>query len=289
MIDIHTHIGRWGLEREASVDEHELLRQMNRLGIDKAVVLPLGMTPECFITAGYTEIILEVYQRHPDRIIPFCNLDPRSGNSPDVDFSWLLGEYKEAGCKGLGELTANIPFDDPMCMNLYHHCGKVGLPVIFHLAVAAARGLYGVVDEMGMPRLERALNEYPETVFIGHAMAFWSEIAAQVDEATRGGYPTGPIDAPGRTVHLLKTYPNMYGDLSAGSGFGALTRDPDFGYWFLEECQDKLLFGTDICHANQEIEIVDYLNQARADGRITETCYRKIAHENAAKLLGVEG
>ena len=33
-----------------------------------------------------------VYRRHPSRIIPFANLDPRSGHSPEADFSWILEE-----------------------------------------------------------------------------------------------------------------------------------------------------------------------------------------------------
>jgi len=287
MIDVHTHIGRWGLTDDPSVDEYELLRRADELGISRFVILPLGMTPECFMLAGYNEMVLDAYNRHPDRIIPFCNIDPRSGNSPDTDFSWILGHFKAAGCKGLGEITANVPLDDPLCMNLYRHCGRAGLPVLFHLAVAVAYPLYGVADEMGMPRLERALKECPETIFIGHAMAFWSEIASKVDEATRGDYPEGKVEGPGRTVQLLKQYPNLYADLSAGSGFNAISRDPEFGYWFFEECQDKLLFGTDICHVNQQVDIVPYINTARAEGHISETAYAKITQKNAERVLGV--
>jgi hypothetical protein len=289
MIDIHTHLGHWGLTDEPSVDEHELLRRADEFGVDRFVILPLGMTPECFMVGGDNEIVLDVYQRHPGRVIPFCNIDPRSANSPEADFSWILGQFKAAGCKGLGELTANIPFDDPLCMNLYRHCGRAGFPVLFHLAAAVAHPLYGVADEMGMPRLEHALKECPETTFIGHAMAFWSEIASDVDEATRGGYPEGKVESPGRTVQLLKQYPNLYADLSADSGFNAIRRDPKFGYRFFEECQDKLLFGTDICHVNQPVDIVPYIKAARADGHISETAYAKITRKNAEKLLGLAG
>ena len=98
MIDIHTHLGRWGIPNEPEVTESELLRRMDELGIEKAVILPLGMTPEAFLLPFDTEDVLAVYRRHPDRIIPFCNLDPRNGNSPTYDFAWLLAEWKEAGC-----------------------------------------------------------------------------------------------------------------------------------------------------------------------------------------------
>ena len=39
-------------------------------------------------------------------------------------------------------------------------------------------------------------------------------------------YPTGPVVRVGLTDRLLEEYPNIYGDISAGSGLGALTRDP---------------------------------------------------------------
>jgi len=287
MIDIHTHLGQWGGAPEPRVTEEELLRQMDALGIEKAVILPMGMTPESFMFGFDTEDAIDAYRRCPDRFIPFCNLDPRTSHSPDADFSFVFGEWKAAGCKGLGELTANLPVDDPMCLNLYRQCGEFGFPIIFHLAQAVRYGLYGVADEAGMPRLERVLKECPKTTFIGHAQAFWAEIAAEVEEGLRSRYPTGPVTAPGRAVELIKRYANLYGDLSAGSGLNAISRDPEFGYRFLEEGQDKLLLGTDICHVDQEVPIVPYLKEAAATGKITETCYRKITRENAERVLGL--
>ncbi len=265
--------------------QEELLRLMDELGIAQAVILPMGMTPECFILPFGTDDVLDVHQRHPDRVIPFCNLDPRSGHSPDIDFSPILGEWRDAGCKGLGEVVANLPFDEPMCLNLYHHCGQAGLPVLFHLAQRVGYGYYGVADEMGLPRLEKTLRDCPQTTFIGHAMAFWSEIACNVEEQTRGGYPKGPVAGPGRVPELLGRYPNLYGDLSAGSGFNAISRDPEFGCRFLEQHQEKLLFGTDICHVNQQAPIVPWLRDALAAGNISRTCYDKIACGNAQRLL----
>ena len=49
----------------------------------------------------------------------------------------------------------------------------------------------------------------------------------------------------GLTDRYLSDYPNMYGDLSAGSGLNALTRDEDFTRDFLTRHRDKLLFGSD--------------------------------------------
>jgi len=181
----------------------------------------------------------------------------------------------------VGEVSAQLYMDDPRCTNFFRQCGDAGLPVLFHLAPRVGYGLYGLADDRGLPRLEKVVRELPATTFIGHAMAFWSEISAEVDEETRGGYPGGPISAAGRIPQLLKEYPNLYGDLSAGSGFNAISRDPAFGCRFLEECQDKLLFGTDICHVNQEVEIVPWLNEARENGEISHACHSKITRRNA--------
>ena len=288
MIDIHTHVGRLGKDRSDALYVDELLSRMDDGGIEKSVLLPLGGSPEGGFFYQTNEEVLELYRQHPDRIIPFRNLDPRRGNNaPTTDFSWLLAEYKEQGVCGVGEITANLHIDAPVLINLFRQCGDAGLPVTFHLACQIG-GVYGVVDDLGLPRLERVLQECPDTVFFGHAMSFWSEISADATDETRGGYPKEPVVAPGRLQHLLKEYPNLYGDLSAGSGFNAITRDPDYGVSFLEKFQDKLLFGTDLCHHNQNAPIVEFFSKLRAESRISDSAYEKIARGNAVRLLGLE-
>lgn len=285
LIDIHVHLGRV-LRNDRPVRAEDLIAKMDECGIDKAVLLPLDATPEGNMFFFTTEQALEVYTRYPERIIPFCKVDPRQGNnSPQTDFSWLLEEYKERGCRGVGELTANLYIDDPRVKNLFKQCGKAGLPVLFHLADRIG-GVYGLVDDLHLPRLEATLKEFPETIFIGHAMSFWSEISADVDEKTRGGYPKGPVK-PGRLWELLDKYENLYGDLSAGSGYNAITRDSERGYEFLERFQDKLLFGTDFCHIGQELPIVNFMRDSFKEGKISEAAYEKITHKNAERLLGL--
>jgi len=283
-IDIHTHIVRLDDKEKPEMTENILLSMMDELDIEKAVLLPL-ISPESSFILSTTEDILGTCKRHPDRFIPFCNLDPRNrGNSPDTDFSGILEEYKEQGCKGVGEITANLYIDDPRCKNFFFHCGKAGLPVLFHLDRKIG-GVYGMVDDIYLPRLEKVLREFPDTIFIGHAMAFWSEISSEVFEETRSGYPKGSVKSSGRVPQLFKKYPNLYGDLSAGSGFNAISRDPEYGYKFLEEFQDKLLFGTDICHVNQDVPIVPYFKDVLSEGKISQKAYNKIMEKNATKIL----
>ena len=283
MIDIHVHVGQWDRTRQ-NFDEHKLLAKMDELHIDRCVLLPV-VSPESFFDAITTRDVLAIAARHPDRIIPFCNLDPRNdGNKPDTDFSWILEEYRQAGCKGVGEITANLLFDDPRCQNLFQHCGKAGMPVLFHMADRVG-GVYGLADDPGMPRLERMLIEYPATNFIGHAMAFWAEIDGNLTAENRGGYPKGKIEKQGRLWELLRTYPNLYGDLSAGSGHNAISRDAEAGIRFMEEFQEKLFFGTDICHVTQEVPIVPYFEALREQGRLSDGAYRNITNDNFFRLF----
>jgi len=124
-----------------------------------------------------TEEILEIANNSSGRFIPFCNIDPRADtNSPEADLVRMLRYYIEQGCKGLGEITANLPFDDPRVENLFAACQECEMSVTFHIGPQIG-GCYGLFDEPGLPRLERALQRFPGLKFLGHSQPFWAEVA----------------------------------------------------------------------------------------------------------------
>jgi len=86
---------------------------------------------------------------------------------------------------------------------------------------------------------------------------------------------------------LFRKYENVLGDLSAGSGHNALARDPDYAVQFLDEFQDRLFFGTDICAPDTPTPLVDFLVGLRDAGKISDPVFRKVARENAIRLLGL--
>lgn len=290
LIDIHAHIGRVGRRRADTLSAEQLVAKMDAWGIERACVLPLADCPEGWYLHNTTDDVLAACERHPDRLIPFCLVDPRFGDATaDTDFGDLLAEYKERGCVGLGEFIPSLYFDDPRCLNLYRQAGEAGLPVLFDMTATLEHG-YGVVDDPGLPRLERALRECPDTIFVGHGPAFWSEVSADVPEAERGGYPSGPVKREGAVPRLLAACPNLWADLSAGSGHNALTRDPAFGLEFLDRFQDKLLFGTDVLRHDQgeaDVPIIGTLRRIHAEGRLSDAAFQQIAHANATRLLGL--
>jgi predicted TIM-barrel fold metal-dependent hydrolase len=78
------------------------------------------------------------------------------------------------------------------------------------------------------------------------------------------------------------------GDLSAGSGYNALARDEEYAVQFLNEFQDRLFFGTDICAPDTPTPLVDFLLRLRDEKKISETVFEKVARGNAKRLFGLE-
>jgi len=288
LIDIHVHTTqRPGPRRpngETYATPEEILAMYAERGIARGVILP-GDGPECGHHPLSFDACLDIAARYPDRFIPFCNPDPRMlTNSPEADFTPMLDYFKSQGARGVGEVCANLPFDDPRVWNLFKHCQAAGLPVIFHVATQIG-GTYGLCDELGLPRFEATLKQFPDLVFLGHSQAFWSEIGGDVTEATRGGYPKSPVAEGGRVVELMRTHPTLCGDLSAHSGYNAVSRDPAFGCRFLDEFQDRLFFGTDICAPSNKTPLVEFLRDAADGGRLSRQAYEKIGWKNAERLL----
>lgn len=290
-IDIHVHTRAYkGIERFGGgtyASPEEIREIYDQIGVGKGVILP-GTGPYCAFQIQSNEEAFHLVQKYPDLFYWFCNIDPRYGsNLPDCDLSYFLKHFKKLGARGVGEITANLYFDDPFMENLFYHCQKCEMPVIFHIGPTIG-GCYGLVDELGLPRLEKILGKFPDLKLLGHSQPFWAEIGDDVTEKNRNSYPTGKVK-PGRIVELMREYPNLCGDMSAGSGYNAITRDPEFGYAFIEEFQDRLYYGTDICDprniTNPMLKLSSWLDEAVINGKISEAAYKKVSYENALKLL----
>ena len=232
--------------------------------------------------------VVEAHRRYPDRFIPGYCPNPRDPYAPQK----LESAVSLFGIKTCGEWKFRLPFDDPRCIALFWKAGELGLPVTLHLDVpflppATGRDLQPYWYGGTVANLERTLQQCPDTIFIGHAQHFWAEISADVTAEDFSTYPKGPIRKEGAIVRLLSEYPNLHADISAGSGMNALTRDSEYGYRFLDQFQDKLYFGTDLCRYQQELPIIDYLKDALKEGRIAQQVYDKIAFKNAKRLLGL--
>ena len=298
-IDIHGHCvqehyvpyppGKSGTVRHQISNPDEMLEFYDYHGVEKGVILPL-CNAENTMQSQSNEEVLNIAKMHPGRFIPFCNIDPRNyRNDFTSPFADGLKWYRDKGCKGLGELCCNLSILDGRLQALFKAAEEVGFPVTFHMAPFTGNN-YGLVDLPGLPGLEQCLQRFPNLKFFGHSQAFWCEIGKYRGQHVRFGYPTGPV-TEGRIPQLMRKYPNLYGDLSAGSGSNALMRDRAYAARFLTEFQDRLLFGMDICSPEGERSshnrLAGFLRDMLAKGDITETVFNKVVRGNAERILGV--
>lgn len=288
-IDIHVHTrGRVEIMRGSNwaySTPEQLLERYEKLQIERAVLLP-GVSPECAYMPQSNEEILDICEKHP-MFIPFCNIDPRAmSNSVDADLTFLMKHYKGKGCRGIGEVTANLSVLHPKVQNFFKCATEADMPVTIHMA-PQLDDLYGLQDDPGLPQLERTLQKLPNLKIFAHSQVFWAEMGQLETVGDRYGYPRYPIKEEGAVPKLLRKYENLYGDLSAGSGCNALTRDEEYAVTFLNEFQDKLMFGTDICAPVTPTPLVDFMLKLKEAGKISATVFNKVARGNAIRLLSL--
>lgn len=275
-VDMHTHLGQTWNSTEL-LTAGDLLRWMDASDVAQAVVLPL-ISPESSSYPLTTDFVLAETQGHRDRLIPFCSVDPRTSyNDGTQGLVAMLEKYVEAGAKGFGEHKPGIPIDDPRNMTLYAACGEVGLPVLFHLDNQRN------TDVPGLPGLAKALENNPKTHFIGHGPGWWASISGGLDQNGLHSYPKGKVNPGGAIDALMEKYPNIHGDLSAGSGANAISRDPEFGREFLIRRADRLMFGTDFLTPGQDIPQLDLYGSIDLPEDVQAQVYR----DNARQLLGL--
>ena len=294
IIDIHTHITYKNYPQFAKLftDTRKpfpvktLLKTMDADGIDISVLLPL-VNPEndaYFGVAGNLECV-ETAKKYPDRLIAFCNIDPRCMfNTPEAPLGKVIRLYKEMGCKGIGEICANLPLESPLYDNLFRHAAEEDMPMLFHFT-GKSGATYGAIDEIHFPTLQKLLKKYPKAKVIGHAMAFWNEIDGDMKESDREIYPKNQIKKKGHLFTMMEKFPNIYGDISAGSCHNALSRTPEIGYAFLKAFNKKLFFGTDRFTPKTPAPILNFIKEALKNKKLTKAEYDNIMYKNFKRIF----
>ena len=277
-IDVHVHLGQPWNERKALTPE-TLLRWMDAHDVSHAWVLPL-ISPESWYYPITTEWVLNQTKPFRDRLTPFCAVDPRTavfgGKS---QFLEILKRYQDNGARGFGEHKWGGAIDDSRNIELMSACAEVGFPVLFHLDNDRN------TDQPGLPGLEKLLESVPQLTLIGHGPGWWASISRTVAQADFGGYPKGPVVAGGALDRLMEKFPRLYADLSAGSGYNGIHRDPEFGREFLIRRADQTLFGTDYLAEDQVVEQFDLFESIK----LPDDVQQKIFRDNARRLVPKRG
>ncbi|HUS92433.1 MAG TPA: hypothetical protein VM695_11320 [Phycisphaerae bacterium] len=223
--------------------------------------------------------VLRLRDAHGERFV--------AGYCPPAGLATAAALFEAAvrmhGVRVCGEWKCRMLLDDPRCLELFAKAGELGCPVVVHLDVPylpdaeTRRPVYQPAWYGGtVANLARALAACPRTAFLGHGPGFWREISGDADSAP-GVYPDGPVAPGGRLGGLFEAHDNLYADLSAGSGLGALKRDPDHAVAFLTRFADRLLFGRDQCGG----DLLEFLSALP----LPDDARAKLYSANADRLL----
>lgn len=283
-IDLHLHCTRTSVLRTDKgfvSTAAEMVPHLEELGIEKAVLLSIGEQDSPLANNETNQMIC---QEDPAHFAWMCNLDPVE----PATIRERLARYKAQGAIGIGELMINRRLDDPLLRGIFASAGELGLPVTFHMSPRVGFG-YGVVDDPGLPLLEKTLQDFPDTIFLGHSQPFWIEMSgdAPTDPEGRNAWGHGAIAPGGRVPELFAKYSNLYGDLSANSAGCALMREPEFGLAFLEQYADRLFFATDMVNTEMVFPLGEWLDRQYADGRLSRTTYESVCRKNAKRIFGL--
>lgn len=258
----------------------EVLAHLNSQGIEYALVMSSGTTDP---DTG-NEACCRMAAHYPKRLGWMANLDD---TTPPKQVHALLSACKTMGAVGVGELMINQWMDSPLLCAVFEAAQDLELPVTIHMSPEPGYN-YGVCDRPGLPLLEQTLRSYPRLKLLGHSQMFWLEISGdcpQQGNDARNAMGQGPVVPGGRVPALFAKFPNLYGDLSAGSASCAIMRDESFGLAFLEKYQDRLLFGTDTLNKHQVFPMGAFLDRAVSTGKLSQTAWEKICRGNAQRLF----
>jgi predicted TIM-barrel fold metal-dependent hydrolase len=266
VIDVHQHTNYSGRTDE------QLIAHQRTMGITKSVLLPAGSSGGLAVGAGGNDTVVALSRAHPGEFVFFANELP---NIPET--KRVLERYLRAGAIGIGEQKFEVECDSPGMQLVASIASDHNVPVLMHFQ----HGKYNT----GIERFHRMLEKFPKVNFIGHAQTWWGNIDQkhQQDEM----YPKGPLTPGGITDRLLSDYPNVYGDLSAGSGLNALLRDEEHARGFLSRHQNKLLYGSDCNDRDGAGKGCSGAQQLAAVRRLApdEQAVRKMLYLNAARLM----
>src|ERR1051325_6080945 len=269
IIDIHQHTNYTGRTDE------ELIRHQREMGVSKTVLLPAGSKYGLAADAGGNDTVVALARRLPKEYVFFAN------ELPDIpEARPVIEKYLKMGAIGIGEQKFPVEVDSKYIDLIADIAAEHRVPVLLHFEHEHYN--------FGIGSFHKVLERHPKVNFIGHAQTWWGNI--DKNHVQTEMYPKTPVTPGGITDRLLSDYPNMWGDMSAGSGLNSMTRDEGHAREFLKRHQDRLLFGSDCSDrkAGSEkclgVPIIAEIRKLAPDKKAE----RKILYGNASKLMKIK-
>ncbi len=268
IVDIHQHTPYSG--RSAV----QLVAHQRSLGIAKTVLLPAGRRYGLAAGVGGNQVAVGLAHQYPGEYYYFAN------ELPDLpETQRVIEQHLNTGAIGIGEQKFPVDCDSKFIQRIAEIARHYEVPVLLHFE----HGAYN----FHLDRFYRVLEKFPQVNFIGHAQTWWGNIDRRHDQTVM--YPKTKVTPGGITDRYLADYPNIYGDLSAGSGQNSMLRDEEHARDFLSRHQDKLLFGSDCsdpfgkgpkCIGSKTLATIRRL--APDQGVV-----KKILHDNAVRIMRI--
>lgn len=291
IIDIHQHTNYGGRRDSAwrqifPARSHDELRAHQRaMGVTTTILLPAGReilresthqgrSNGLEGTVSGNDDVVALARQFPGEFVFGANEVSDLAEAPSV-----VEKYLKLGAVIIGEQKFGVQCDSAEIQQLYKLAEAYRVPILMHWQA----GSYNY----GFERFHTMLKKYPKVNFIGHAQTWWANIdQANVDDP-KSLYPKGKVTAGGLTDRYLRDYPNMYADLSAGSGEGAFKRDPEHARGFFTRHQDKLLYGSDCSDKTGDLALCSGARQIAQIRQFSpsKAVERKVLYENAKKLF----
>ena len=259
ILDIHTHcypenlaaaaLRNWKGPADVTLPDGTLsglLRDLDKAGIDRAVVLHVAHKPGS--ARAVNDFAAEVQRTHGERLRCFGSIHP---DAPDaVEELWRIKELGLHGVK-LHPIFQNFDPTEERYFSLYREMGHVGLPVLFQCGKHP-----GYTIAFQPTQMEVILPYFQGTTVIGAHLCGLSGATEQLS--------------------VLTTLP-IYVDL----GYCARYFEPsDLSCIIKRLDEERILFGSDTPWDTAEAELKK-LEQAGLSSRIMD----KILSQNACELL----
>ena len=280
IIDIHQHTNYGGRT------DDQMLAHQRAMGMTTTILLPSGRPVNSASTHDGVSNGLQAKCTGNDACYKFAQDHPKefvfgANEVPDVpEATQEIEKYLKLGAVVIGESKFGVECDSAEMQKIFALAQEYNVPVLMHWQFK--------MYNYGFERFDKMLEKFPKVTFIGHAQTWWANIDKDhKDQAVL--YPKTKVTPGGLTDRYLRDYPNMFGDLSAGSGLNALIRDEEHTRGFMERHQDKLLYGSDCvdtigrgpgCQGAQTIAAVRRLAPSKK-------IERKLLYENSKKLFGL--
>lgn len=309
VIDVHCHLND-GVVMQRSVNPKEFIRVMDEANVAAAINLTGGWGERLRQSMG------SLAGKFPGRFFVFTQIDYSRIDEPSYLVDTLDQAYA-AGAKGVKVLKdlgltvrdrrgKVVRVDDPRLDCVWERAGQLGLPVGIHTADPDA--FFARVDRHN--ERYQQLIVHPDWSYFGKAFPSKRELLAQRNNVFKkhpgtrfwGLHMANHPEDLDEVAEWMEKYPNLA--LELGGRIAELGRQPRRARQFLQQYQDRVMFGMDtklsvdayrvyFRFLETDDEAFDYpgypwMGAWKIYGlKLPDDVLRKLYYDNAARELGL--